>query len=481
MQKTGLEQNIVHTGVTGLDELLGGGLPRGTTTILEGNPGTGKTTLGIQFLLEGARQYGESGIYITFEELPEQIYRDMSGFGWDLKELERQNKLRIICLEPDVLLDQMMRTDGLFEQLIREIDCKRVVIDSISLFRTLGGMQTDGREQIYSIRNIMRKFELTALFLREYGEWEGRSTPFENYVCDGIIRLSLREHLEKFRKRTVEILKMRGAHIVEGEHHYRFLSDGICILPALSMVEDKILNDGVERLSTGIPSLDDLLQGGLSKGSAFMVDSNSKANYKYLVTSMYAERLKQGDCVIFMLSGLTSVDVLEQTLTLFGASLEEAAREERVFFIDHYRRPVKPEFEKWMIYADRLSNEEYQKKVYESIYPYFRESSLKGRRWFIHYDLNTIISEHGREFVKRHFADEMARCRANGVTVLCQCNFTEIGLETASFLERASNGVIRTWVDGSYQYLQITKSPGGRMSAPHIVDNIRDRPYVRLI
>lgn len=481
MQETGLMHDIVHTGVPGLDELLNGGIPRGTTIILEGNPGTGKTTLGIQFLLEGARQYGESGIYITFEELPEQIYRDMSGFGWDLRELERQNKLRIICLEPDVLLDQMMRTDGLFEQLIREIDCKRVVIDSISLFRTLAGLGTDGREQIYSIRNIMRKFDLTAFFLREYGETEGRSTPFENYVCDGIIRLSLREHLEKYRKRTIEILKMRGTCIVEGEHHYRFMKDGICILPALSMVEDKILSDGVERLSTGIESLDELLLGGLPQGSAFMLDSNSKANYKYLMNSILAERLKRGDCVLFMLSGLNSVETIEQTLELFGASLKEAAEEERVFFIDHYHRKVEREYENLVIHVDRLSNEEYQKKVYEAINPHFRETMVQGKRWFIHYDLNTIISERGREFIKRNFADEMARCRAAGITVLCQTNFTEIGLETSSFLERASNGVIRTWVDGSYQYLQITKSPGGRMSAPHIVDNIRDRPYVRLI
>ncbi|KKB35620.1 RAD55 family ATPase [Bacillus thermotolerans] len=129
----------VSTGIAGLDKILDGGMPKGTAVILEGPPGTGKTTIGIQFLYEGIIRDNETGIFITFEEFPDQIYKDMKSFGWDLRDLERKNKLRIIGLSPDILVEQMMMPDGLFEQTVKELDCKRLVIDSISLFRYLDG------------------------------------------------------------------------------------------------------------------------------------------------------------------------------------------------------------------------------------------------------------------------------------------------------------------------------------------------------
>ena len=96
------------TGIVGLDKVLNGGFTQGSTIIVEGEPGTGKTTLGVQFLYNGATQLGEAGIYITFEELPDQIYKDMLRFGWDLQELERQNLIRVICISPKLFLEQFL-------------------------------------------------------------------------------------------------------------------------------------------------------------------------------------------------------------------------------------------------------------------------------------------------------------------------------------------------------------------------------------
>lgn|GEM_PF-3296112 len=100
---------------------------------MEGTPGTGKKALGVQFLYQGAKESGESGLYVTFEEFPQQIYQDMLAFGWDLRELEKQNLLRVVSTKPDLLLKQMKTPGGLFEQIIGEIGCKRVVIDSTSM------------------------------------------------------------------------------------------------------------------------------------------------------------------------------------------------------------------------------------------------------------------------------------------------------------------------------------------------------------
>ncbi|WP_017815679.1 ATPase domain-containing protein [Paenibacillus shenyangensis] len=474
------KKKAVHTGIPGLDDILYGGVPPGAVVILEGEPGTGKTTFGMQFLVEGAIKHDEPGIYITFEELPEQIYDDMTSFGWDLRDLERQNKLRVICMEPDILLEQMLQPHGLFEQIVREIGCKRVVIDSISLFRMVGD-EEHVRTNVYSIRNIMRKHSLTSFFIREYSEFEGMSMPFENYICDGIVRLSLKPLMDKYRKRTIEVLKMRGTRILEGEHTYKFIHNGVYIVPSLSMAEDKMLIREAEVLSTGIDSLDDLLAGGIPRGSVFMIDTNSKANYRYLLSSIYSQRIKDDDCTVTMMSGNTSLDTFADTIELFGVSLREAARKGKAFFIEHYRRAVEADLEKAIVRVDKVTNEEYAQVLNERLNPIFECEDLCDKRWFVYYDLNTIISERGKDFLLRYFAEEMSMWRSLGITIVVHCNFAEIGTETASFLERTCNGVIRTWVDGNYQYLQVTKSPSGRVSAPHIIANVAEKPFVQLI
>lgn len=470
----------ISTGIPGLDDILCGGIPPGGVVILEGEPGTGKTTIGMQFLVEGAIKHNEPGIYITFEELPEQIYDDMERFGWNLKDLERRNLLRVICIEPEILLEQMLEPNGLFEYMIKEIGCKRVVMDSISLFRLMSSEQ-EARTNVYTIRNIMRKHALTSFFIREYSEVEGMQIPFENYICDGIVKLSLKPLMEKYRKRTIEVLKMRGTRILEGEHTYKFVEDGVYIIPSLSMAEDKILVQETEVLSTGIDSLDELLMGGIPKGSVFMIDTNSKANYRYLLSSIYAQRIKDDDCTVTMMSGNMTLDMFADTIDLFGVSLRQAADEGKAHFIEHYKRAVDSGLEKALIRVDNVENDEYANTLNDKLSPIFECEELCDKRWFIYYDLNTIITERGKDFVVKYFSEEISLWRALGITVMAHCNFSEIGSETASFLERTCNGVIRTWVDGNYQYLQVTKSPSGRVSAPHIVANISEKPFVRLV
>lgn len=471
-------QDTTSSGVQGIDRILYGGFPKGASIIVEGAPGTGKTTLGIQFLYHGAAVCGEPGIYITFEELPQQIYQDMEAFGWDLRRLEKQNRLRVVSIRPDALFSQMKRPDGLFEQMIREINCKRIVVDSISLFQYIHKNQEENREALYILRNIFRKFSLTALLLRELTEEKGERITFEHYVADGLIRLSLENQMDKFRKRTLEVLKMRGRRIVEGEHIYRITDRGIHLVPALSMVEDLIVNSK-HYISTGIERLDHLLSGGIPRGSVFMLDTNSKANYKYLGGSIFTQRIIQGDRVIAMPS--SSITDSQQLFRLYGIDLKEICDQERFFFIEHYKRPIPQGFEDAIFDVKNLSNEEYRSFLKEKFFPLITEGLKKGENWFVYYDLNTIFSVRGADFVKQFFAEEAAWARETGITVFALCNFAEIEAKTASFLERTADGVIRTWVDGNYQYLQITKSPRGVVSEPHLVETIPHPPFIQLI
>lgn len=474
------QSNSTPSGMEGLDQILYGGLPRGSAIIVEGAPGTGKTTLGTQFLYYGAVQFDEPGIYITFEEFPQQIYQDMKAFDWDLRTLEKQNKLRVISIKPDTLLQEMKRPNGLFEQLVQEIQCQRIVIDSVSLFRYLSHSPDENRDTLYMLRNILRKHSLTALLLSERNHVQDEQIPFEHYVADGVIRLSLTEQMTKYRKRTLEILKMRGSKIIEGEHIYRITENGIHLIPALSMVEDIVIVDN-EQLSTGIKKLDRMLSGGIPRESVFILDTNSKANYRFLIGSILSQRIKDGDNIIALLSSLMTISDMQEVLSLYEVDLEQLSQNKDIFFIEHYNRPIPDGFEDVVLDVQGMSNEQYRAFVGKNISPSVQESIEKGEHWFVYYDLNTIFSERGAEFVKRFFAEEAARMRAAGFTVLALCNFTEIGVETASFLERTTNGVIRTWVDGNYQYLQLAKAPNGKVSEPHIVENIAGKPFIDLI
>lgn len=472
----------VSTGIAGLDKILDGGMPKGTAVILEGPPGTGKTTMGIQFLYEGIIRDNETGIFITFEEFPDQIYKDMKSFGWDLRDLERKNKLRIIGLSPDILVEQMMMPDGLFEQTVKELDCKRLVIDSISLFRYLDGEEEGKkRQKFFTIRNIIRKFGLTSLLIQEMSYLERGHIPFEHFVVDGVIRLFLREQKQTFRKRTLEVTKMRGTRIMEGEHIFDITDDGIYVLPAAQTVKDQYLSDQEEKVKTGISKLDHVLGGGMTRGAVYVLDTGSKTNFREIIGAIYEERVKAGDGILSLLSGSQTIHELRSLVSFFGTELDQLKEQKKLYFIEHYDRPLPTGWEDAVFRVWNMTNEEYEGFLRNQCFSMLKDSKSKGTNWFASYDLNTVINERGTDYVLTSFAKEAAVLRSIGVTVLVLYNFKEVGEQVASFLERISNGVIQIWVDGSYQYLQVTKSPDGQISQPYLLESIEEKPYIRLV
>jgi circadian clock protein KaiC len=471
----------VSSGIEGLDCILDGGFAKGATVIVEGQPGTGKTTLGMQYLYYGAKHKDEAGIYITFEELPEQIYEDMLQFGWDVKQLEAEGKLRVLCIAPDVLMEQMIEPNGLFEQIIRQMNCKRIVIDSISLFKYVLAFAQSIRTTVYRLRNILRKYALTALLIREQTEDEGTFPPFENYVFDGVIRLRLKPYLETYRIRTLEVLKMRGRKIIEGEHVYRITHNGIYLLPARSMIGDYAYVQRNEYTPTGIDKLDEMLGGGIAAGTIYLLDTNSKANYKYIIAAILSSRLNIGENLVAMISSLNTAFTFNELMKMFGFVPEEVVARKGMYFIEHYNRTYPEIYLPYVIDASKLTVLDYKEWLVNQLGQLIREREDKEEKWFLYYDLNTIISEHGKDYVKKYFAEETALARTRGITVIVLCNFAEIGEEMSSYLQRTVNGVIRTWVDGSYQYIQVTKSNNGKISEPMLVENISEKPFIRLL
>lgn len=473
-------RTLTSSGVTGIDNILHGGFPAGSCVIVEGAPGTGKTTLGVQFLHHGATRHGEPGIYITFEEFPRQIYSLMLGFGWDLKKLEEDGLLRVVSIKPDILYREMKTPGGLFEQLIHEIGAKRVVVDSISLFHYLHKEPSEAREVLYTLCNIFRKHGLTSLLLSEQSAVDTGHASFEHFVVDGVIQLSLKKEMETFRKRTLEITKMRGTKFTEGEHIFRIMDEGIHLVPALSMVEDGMIQDN-DKIPTGIASLDRLLSGGIPRASSLILDTNSKANYKYITASIVANRIKAGERILVVASHVLTIAEQADLLRQFGIDVDEVIRRKGIYFIEHFERIIPPGFEDCVIDVKHVHNDEYLEFLSKKLTPVLNESLKRGEKWFIYQDLSTLFTQRGAEFVKHTYSSDTAMIRARNMTILALCNFAEIGPDTSSYLERATQTVIRTWVDRNYQYLQVTKSVTGKVSGPMIVETVSEEPYIRLV
>ena len=131
------ESDLIRTGIYGLDDILLGGIPQGNVILVEGAAGTGKTLLGLEFIYRGITEHDEPGIIVIFEVAPRKLIRDAAAFGWDLEELQQQNKLKIIFTSPQVLNQELRSPDSLLLETAAEMGAQRIFIDGISLLRTV--------------------------------------------------------------------------------------------------------------------------------------------------------------------------------------------------------------------------------------------------------------------------------------------------------------------------------------------------------
>jgi circadian clock protein KaiC len=218
----------VSTGIGGLDAMLAGGLLPGSCVLVRGAPGTGKTTLGLQFVYEGAARRQEPGLWVTFEEFPQSLYRDAAGLGWDLRALEQAGMLHVMFTSPEVFLRSLELADSPLGRLLVEKGIRRVVLDSISHFTRLGHDTHRLRHVYAAIANALRREAVTALLLGEEG---GSDLPAGvagvlAYVADGVILLRHVE-IDSAVQRAVIVLKLRGSDHAKEIRRYEIRPGGI--------------------------------------------------------------------------------------------------------------------------------------------------------------------------------------------------------------------------------------------------------------
>jgi len=225
-----VSQARVRTGVPGLDEMLQGGLLPGSTVLVRGAPGTGKTSLGMQFLSHGALHEDEPGLLITFEEFPASLYRDAASLGWDLKALERKGKLHIMFTSPEVFIAGLEEPDSPLNRLLQEGDIRRLVLDTVTHFNRL----TSDPHQLRHIYNLaangLRREGVTSMLLGE----DTRGRPLRSdrgrlsFVVDAIILLRYVE-VDSAIQRAVVVLKMRGSDHDKQIRSFRIEEGGLTV------------------------------------------------------------------------------------------------------------------------------------------------------------------------------------------------------------------------------------------------------------
>ena len=197
--------------------------------LVEGAPGTGKTTLGMQFICHGIVACGEPGLILTFEEFPQQYYSDAAGFGWDFRQMEREGKLRVIMTSPEVSLADLEQVGGRIESLVQEIGVKRILVDSLSHFERLSEDPVRLRSIVYGFINALKREGLTAVLTREsttlLGEAGGADDALA-FLVDSYILLRYVE-IESAIHKALLVLKMRGSNHDKGIRQFEITSRGI--------------------------------------------------------------------------------------------------------------------------------------------------------------------------------------------------------------------------------------------------------------
>jgi len=291
------------TGIHGLDEVTGGGLPRGRPTLVCGDAGSGKTVLAIQFLVQGIRQFHEPGVFIAFEENPQDLATNMASMGVDLNQLCAENQLAIDWIHLDASeIEEAGEYDleGLFIRIqcaLQRVHARRIALDSIeALFSSLKD-QGMLRSELRRLFAWMKDQQLTAIVTGERGEGRFTRHGLEEYVADCVISLDHRLS-NQISTRHMQVIKYRGS--AHGANQYPFLigKTGLSVFPITSVGLDCPAPS--EQISSGVPRLDAMLRGGgFFRGSTILISGAAGTGKSSLAAHFARAACERGERALY--------------------------------------------------------------------------------------------------------------------------------------------------------------------------------------
>jgi circadian clock protein KaiC len=378
----------VQTKIEGLDGISNGGLPRNRTTLVAGTAGCGKTVLATQFLAEGIAHSSGNGVFVTFEETPGDICKNMMGFGWDIQAWEAENKWAFVDASPppgeEVVESGSYDFGALLariEHAVRKVDAKRLSMDSLGAVFSRFTDSAVVRSELFRLAATVKKMGVTAILTAERTEEYGSISRFgvEEFVADNVI--ILRNALEEeTRRRTIEILKLRGTSHQSGEYPFTIVPDeGVVIIP-LSSMELKQSSSNV-RITSGSDALDAMCGGGFFRDSVILVSGATGTGKTLMVTGFLGAGAGSGErCLLFAFE--ESREQLFRNATGWGIDFAKMEKDGKLKVICEY--PESAGLEDHLIRMKKQMAEFQPTRVaVDSLSALERVSTIKGFREFV--------------------------------------------------------------------------------------------------
>ncbi|WP_460193576.1 circadian clock protein KaiC [Thermosynechococcus sp. FA-CM-4201] len=328
--KVAAEVKKIRTMIEGFDDISHGGLPQGRTTLVSGTSGTGKTLFAVQFLYNGITIFNEPGIFVTFEESPHDIIKNALSFGWDLQGLIDQGKLFILDASPDPDGQDVagdFDLSALIERIqyaIRKYKATRVSIDSVTAVFQQYDAASVVRREIFRLAFRLKQLGVTTIMTTERIDEYGPVARFgvEEFVSDNVV--ILRNVLEgERRRRTVEILKLRGTTHMKGEYPFT-INNGINIFPLGAMRLTQRSSN--VRVSSGVKTLDEMCGGGFFKDSIILATGATGTGKTLLVSKFLETGCQQGERAL-LFAYEESRAQLSRNASSWGIDFEELERQ----------------------------------------------------------------------------------------------------------------------------------------------------------
>jgi len=326
----------MKTGIPGLDVILDGGFLYHNSILIKGPPGSGKTTLGIQIIYNGAVKFDESGVIVLFEQFPQQLYRDISTYHWDLESLIKEKKISLMfAMAEDISTKDLVSDSPLVSKIqdaVVETGAKRIMIDSISHFINIIKPSMDERELFLRFLNAIKSIGLTPVMTAEMSG-QDESSGFEEYLTDCVLILSSEAPRDKtFPMRLMEIKKTRGHSHIRGKHPYRISDKGIEVFPHIlpgRYEQERTQEGGLGKVSSGIGGLDELLGGGYTKGTSTVI-AGMPGTFKTTLGIQFLAEGAQSDEPGLLITFHEPLDFLVKIMHEKGLALDTFIAEEKL-------------------------------------------------------------------------------------------------------------------------------------------------------
>jgi len=342
---------LVNTGIAGLDEVLHGGIPRNNNLIVEGPPGSGKTTFGLGFIYHGAVDYDEPGAIVSFELDPAKLLRDAAGFNWDLQGMVDQGRIKIIQTSPAVLLSEFRSEDGAFAASLVEMGAKRLLIDGLTPLRLYAEINDKPfREDVHLLIEGLTRLGVTTMVTAERDDTLTGVLAHERFVFDTIISLS-REESRRRVSRRLSVMKSRGQDFIAGSHTMRIEPQvGVHVYRRAQSrpVASPDQPTSEARLSIGSPAIDKMMDGGVYQGSVTLVSGISGTGKTVLSVQFLTNAIASGRKGLLVSLDEHPAQLIRNAKSL-GFDLQALVDAGKLFI--HYESPLELELD---VHFDRI-------------------------------------------------------------------------------------------------------------------------------